>query len=165
MLGRPWARTAIVTGYSVRNLQFSPLIREFFTTSTYAGVERRFGSKVKLTALGEYVRSWRVQDFTYALGQAIRPAGQIQILPNNRWSIEGSFAYARGEGFHSYDNVQSGIFISYSKPLHRSLSDGTEQLPVEYPLRISLGVEQQNFFNFAGRGQTILRPVVRLTLF
>ena len=165
VLGRPWARTAIVTGYSVRDLQFSPLIREFFTTSTYAGVERRFGEKVKLTALGEYVRSWRVQDFTYALGQAIRPAGQIQILPNNRWSIEGSFAYARGEGFHSYDNVQSGIFISYSKPLHRSLSDGTEQLPVEYPLRISLGVEQQNFFNFAGRGQTILRPVVRLTLF
>src|SRR5438552_18462086 len=149
----------------MRERLFAPHIREAFTTSTYACVQQRFGEKVKLTALGEYVRSCRVQDFTYALAQAVRPAGQIQILPNNRWSIEGSFAYARGEGFHSYDNVQSGIFISYSKPLHRSLSDGTEQLPVEYPLRISLGVERQNFFNFAGRGQTTLRPVVRLTLF
>jgi tetratricopeptide (TPR) repeat protein len=165
VLGRPWSKTNVVTGYSARDLQFSPLIREYFTTSSYAGLEHKFGTKVKLTALGEYIRSWRVQDFIYATAQALRPAGDLQIFPNNRWSVEANFAYNQGEGFHAYDNVQGGFYISYSKPLHHSISDGTESVPVEYPLRISVGLEQQQFFNFTGRDQTQLRPVVQLTLF
>jgi hypothetical protein len=79
--------------------------------------------------------------------------------------VDGSLAYGRGEGFHSYDNVQSGFFISYSKPLHTTLQDGGGRVPVEYPLRFSVGLEQQTFSSYAGRGQTFLRPVVRLTLF
>ncbi|MBV8207971.1 MAG: tetratricopeptide repeat protein, partial [Acidobacteria bacterium] len=34
-VGRPWGRTSMVTGYSVRDLQFSPLNRQYFTTGTY----------------------------------------------------------------------------------------------------------------------------------
>ncbi len=165
-VGRPWGNTALVTGYSVRDLQFSPLVREFFTTSTYAGIERQFmDRKLKVTALGEYIRSWRVQDLTFGLGQTMRPAGEVEYRPNNRWLFEGTFAYSRGEGFHAYDNMQSGFLISYVKPLRRSIDDGAGPVPVEYPLRLSFGIQQQTFFNFTGRDQTHFRPVVRLTLF
>lgn len=164
-VGHPWGKTAFITGYSVRDIQYRPLVREFFTTSTYAGIERKFGEKVKLTALGEYIRSWRVQDFTFGIGQAFRPAGEIEIHPARHWAINANFAYARGEGFHSYDNVQSGFFISYAKPLRRNISGVEGEIPAEYPLRISVGLEEQSFPNFAGRGQTFLRPVVRLTIF
>lgn len=165
VVGRPWANTSLLTGYSVRDLQFSPSIREFFTTSSYAGIEHRFSRKTSITALAEYIRSWRVQDQDFATARAWRPAFRFQYQPTNRWSIDGSFAYARGAGFHSYDNTQSGILISYSKPLSRSTDDGLGDVPIEYPLRFSVGVEQQQFFNFAGRGRAIFRPVVRLTLF
>jgi tetratricopeptide (TPR) repeat protein len=165
VLGRPWGKTAVITGYSVRDLLFNPLVREFFTTSTYAGLERKFGTKVKVKALGEYIRSWRVSDLSFSQAQAMRPAGEIEFRPNNRWLVDGSLAYGRGEGFHSYDNVQTGFFISYSKPLHTSLQDAGGRVPVEYPLRFSVGLEQQTFSNYAGRGQTFLRPTVRLTLF
>ncbi|HLQ51210.1 MAG TPA: tetratricopeptide repeat protein [Terriglobales bacterium] len=165
VVGRPWGKTALITGYYVRDLQFDPLIREFFTTSTYAGLERKFGQKLKVTALGEYIRSWRVQDFQFAAAQSLRPAGSIEFKPTPRWSFNAEVASARGQGFHSYDNVQGEFLISYSKPVHRNMNDGTGEIPIDYPLRFSVGIEQQKFFNFAGRGQTFFRPVVRLTLF
>jgi hypothetical protein len=61
--------------------------------------------------------------------------------------------------------VQSGIFISYVKPLRRSVADASGEVPVEYPLRFSFGVAQDQFLNFAGHGQAIYRPIVRLTIF
>lgn len=164
-VGRPWGKTAMVTGYSVRDLQFNPLIREFYTTSTYAGLTRKFGEKVKVTALGEYLRSWRVQDQLWVIGQAARPAVQFEYKPTQNWSIEANGAYDRGMGFHDYDNVQNGILISYMKPLRRMWNDGAGQVPVEYPIRFSIGFQQDNFMNFAGRGQAIFRPVFRLSLF
>ena len=165
VVGRPWGKTNLLTGYSVRDLQFSPSIREFFTTTSYVGLERKFGRKGSIAALAEYIRSWRVQDQTAVTAQALRPGVNFQFNPSMRWSVDGSFSYARGSGFHSFDNTQSGILISYSKPLHRTTHDGLGDVPVEYPLRFSFGVEQQLFFNFAGRSQAIFRPVVRLTLF
>jgi tetratricopeptide (TPR) repeat protein len=165
IVGRPWAKTFLLTGYSIRDLQFKPLVREFFTTSTYAGVERTFGTSLKVTAVGEYLRSWRLQDQTFALGQTMRPAAQVEYRPNNRWSVNGNFAYSRGEGFHAYDNMQSGFLISYMKPLRRSLDDRSGTVPVEYPLRLSIGIQQQTFFSFTGRGQAMFRPIFRLTLF
>lgn len=164
-VGHPWAKTAMVTGYSIRDLQFHPLSREFFQTSTYAGISRKFGEHTKLTVLGEYIRAWRVQDFNYVLGQAARPAVRFEIKPARNWSIEANGAYSRGMGIHDYDNVQSGLLISYTKPLHRSIDDGTGRVPMEFPLRFSIGFQQDNFMNFAGRGQAIYRPVFRLSLF
>lgn len=164
-VGRPWGKTGFVTGYSVRDLQFNPLVREFFATSTYAGVSRKFGEKVKLTVLAEYLRSWRVQDTTYVLGQAARPAVRLEVKPNRNWEIEANGAYSRGMGMHDYDNVQNGIFISYVKPLRRMLEDGAGRVPVEYPLRFSIGFQQDNFTNFAGGGKTLFRPVFRLSIF
>ena len=165
VVGRPWGKTALLTGYSVRDLQFAAAVREFFSTSTYAGIERKIGRRGSITGLAEYIRSWRVQDNTFAIAQALRPGVNFQFQPATRWTVEGSFSYARGAGFHSYDNTQSGILISYSKPLHRTTNDGLGEVPIEYPLRFSFGFEHQQFLDFAGRGQAIFRPVIRLTLF
>jgi tetratricopeptide (TPR) repeat protein len=164
-VGHPWAKTAMVTGYSLRDLQVSPLPREFFETSTYAGISRKFGEHTKLTVLAEYLRSWRVQDQYYALGQAARPAFRLEVKPTKNWSIEANGAYSRGMGIHDYDNVQSGLLISYTKPLRRLWDNGTGRVPVEYPLRFSIGFQQDTFMNFAGSGQSIYRPVFQLSLF
>jgi len=149
----------------VRDFLEHPLVREFYTTSTFAGVQHRFGSKLKMAVLGEYIRSWQVQETSFAIAQAMRPAVQLQFRPTNHWTVDGSFAYSRAEGFHPYDNMQSGFFISYIKPFRRMLNDGLGEIPVEYPLRFSIGFQQQSFFNFAGRSQATFRPVVRLTFF
>lgn len=165
VVGRPWGRTSMVTGYSNRDLLFRPLVREFFSTSTYAGIEHRFGDNLKLTAVGEYIRAWRVQDTSWVFAQAMRPAISLQYRPTRRWSVDADFAFSRGEGFHAYDNMHSGFFISYVKPLRKSMADGTGSVPVEYPLQFSVGLQQEQFFQFTGHGQALFRPVFRLTLF
>ncbi|HET8890533.1 MAG TPA: tetratricopeptide repeat protein [Candidatus Angelobacter sp.] len=165
-VGRPWGSNALVTGYSVRDLLFHPLVREFFTTSTWAGMEHKFGQKTSLTVLGKYVRSWRVQDLTFATAQALIPGARFEYKPNDRWSFDGSMDFTRGEGFHLYDNVQSGFLISYVKPIRRSVNDVNGSLNVDYPLRFSVGLQQQSFFSYTGTGGTsAFRPVVRISIF
>jgi len=166
-VGRPWGRTALVTGYSARDLLFHPLVREFFTTSTWVGLQHKFGEKVTVTGLGKYIRSWRVQDLDFATAQIMVPGVRMEIKPNDRWSVDGSFDFTRGEGFHLYDNVQSGILISYMRPLRRSVDDGSGAVAVDYPLRFSVGLQQQSFYGFSGAaGSTsTLRPVFRISIF
>ncbi len=164
-MGRPWGRNALITGWAVRDLQFDPLIREFYSTNTYAGFEHRFGKSFKAALLGEYIRSWRVQDTKFAIAQAMVPGARFEYRPGKRWQIQGHFAMERGEGFHAYDNVQSGFFISYVKPLSSSINDGFGAVPVQYPIRLSFGVQQEQFLNFTGRGQSQFRPIVRLSFF
>lgn len=165
-VGRPWGHTSFITGYSVRDLLFHPLVREFFTTSTWGGLEHKFGTKVTLTGLAKYVRSWRVADLDFATAQILVPGARFEVKPNDRWAIDGSFDFTRGEGFHTYDNAESGFLITYTKPLRRSLNDGTGGLAVDYPLRISFGIQQQSFFDFTGTGKTnSFHPVVRISLF
>ena len=164
-VGRPWGNTALVTGWRGRDLQYDPLIREFFQTASYAGVRQRFGRKFTVGVLGEYIRSWRVQNRTYTLAQAMRPGVEFEYQANSRWRVDGNFFMTRGQGFHAYDNMQGGFFISYTKPVRRLYQDELGEVPVEYPLRFSFGIEHQAFSNFAGRGQSDFRPVIRLTLF
>ncbi|MEO5936135.1 MAG: hypothetical protein ABIP81_02885, partial [Terriglobales bacterium] len=164
-VARPWGRMGLVTGWSARNLKFEPLVREFYTTNTYAGVERRFGKNLKLTLLGNYIRSWRVQDLSYATAQAMTPSFAFDYRPSPKWTFEGNFAFQRGMNIHTYDNVQSRILISYIKPYRSNTSDGFGVVPVEYPIRISFGVQQAQFMNFTGRGSSQIRPVVRVSLF
>ncbi|MBV9145090.1 MAG: tetratricopeptide repeat protein [Acidobacteria bacterium] len=168
-VGRPWGKNALVTGYTVRDLQFSPVVSEFFSTSSYIGIQRKFGQKLTLTPMVEMIRSWRVQAPQYARAEAFVPAGSFQYRATPKWTLDGNFAWQSGRGkdplLHAYDNVQSGIFISYLKPLRQNRHDGLGEFPVEYPIRFSLGVQQQNFFNLAGHGQAEIVPVIRLTLF
>lgn len=164
-VARPWGRTGLVTGWSGRDLKFNPLIREFYSTNTYVGVERRFGKNLKLTALGNYIRSWRVQDLQYVTAQAMAPSFAFDYRPSPKWTFEGNFAFQRGMNLHTYDNVQSRILISYVKPFRSSSNDGFGMVPVEYPIKISFGIQQEQFLNFTGRGNSQIRPVVRVSLF
>ena len=165
-VGRPWGKNALVTGYSVRDLQFHPEVREFFTTDTWVGLEHRFGQNLTVTGLAKYIRSWRVEELTFATAQALIPGARFEYRPNDRWSFDGSFDFTRGEGFHLYDNVQSGFLVSYMKPLRRNVNDINGPINVDYPLRFSVGLQQQSFFSYTGIGSTSsFRPVFRISIF
>jgi tetratricopeptide (TPR) repeat protein len=165
-VGRPWGNNALITGYSVRDLLFHPTVREFFTTGTWVGMKHEFGQKLAVTALAKYIRSWRVQDLTFATAQALIPGARFEYKANERWSVDGSMDFTRGQGFHLYDNVQSGFLISYVKPLRRSVSDVNGPLHVDYPLRFSIGLQQQSFFSYTGTGSTSsFRPVAKISIF
>ena len=168
-VGRPWGKNALVTGYTIRDLQFSPVVSEFFSTSSYIGFERKFGQKLTLTPMVEMIRSWKVQAPQFARAQVFMPAGSFEYRPSEKWTVNGNFAWQSGRGkdalLHAYDNVQSGIYISYLKPIRQNRRDGLGEFPVEYPIRFSAGIQQQSFFNLAGHGQTEIVPVIRLTIF
>jgi hypothetical protein len=94
------------------------------------------------------------------------PGVRLEIKPNDRWSIDGAFDFTRGEGLHLYDNFQSGLLVTYMRPIRRTMDDGAGGILVDYPLRISAGLQQQSFFSFTGPGNTSsYRPVVRISLF
>lgn len=166
-VGRPWGKTAFVTGYTRRNLTFSPLVRQFFTTATYAGIQRKFGQRLTASLLGEYIRSWRVQDALQATAQAMRPAGTIQYVVNRSWSVDGQFAYTRGESSHEYDNTYASFLISYVRPIHRRFNDANGEFNVAYPLQLSVGLQAEQFPSFTGAvtSGTLIRPVFRLAIF
>jgi hypothetical protein len=165
IVGRPWGRTQLITAYSARDLLFRPLIREFYSTAASVGLQHEFNDKLRVAVLGEYIRSWRVQDLNFWIAQAMRPAAEVEWKPTRRWTVNGDFSFSRGEGIHDYDNMQSSFFISYMRPMRREVSDSLGQVSVEYPIRFSFGLQNARYFNFAGQNQTILRPIIRLTLF
>jgi len=164
-VGRPWGNTALITGYSARDLLFRPLVEEYFNTSVYAGLQRKFGSRITAAILAEDLRSWQVQDTHYAIAQALLPGARFEIRATPRWSVQGSFLLSRGAGYHAYDNAQSELLVSYTRPLHGSLREGGGEVPVAYPMRFSFGVQQQTFYNFPGTSRTTVLPVVHFTLF
>ncbi len=164
-VGRPWGKTSLITGYGVRDVLFRPLIREYYTTDAYFGVQRRIGTRLQFTVLADYVRSWKVQDNNFAIAQAMRPAVRFEYHKSARWSFESSFALSRGQGFHAYDNMQTGFLVSYVKPLRGALREGDQEVPVAYPLRFSFGFQQQTFYSFSGHASSTFLPVVRLGFF
>jgi tetratricopeptide (TPR) repeat protein len=165
VVGRPWSKTYLLTGYSARDVLFRPLVREYFTTSSYIGLQRKFGESIKASVFGEYMRSWRVQDNQFAIAQALRPAFRLEVTPNKRWSVQANGIWSRGQGFHAYDNIQNEILVSYTRSLQQSVHDGLGDVPAAYPLRFSFGLQQQTFYNFAGSSVTTVRPVIQLNLF
>jgi tetratricopeptide (TPR) repeat protein len=164
-VGRPWGRTSLITGYSVRDLLFRPMVSEYFNTSVYAGLQRKFGTRLTAALLAEDLRSWRVQGTQYATAQALLPGGRFEFRATPRWSVQGSAVISRGSGFHAYDNVQSQFLVSYVRPLRGRVKDGSVETPVSFPLRFSIGVQQQSFYNFTGSSRNTVLPVVHLTLF
>lgn len=165
-VGRPWGQSSMITGYSVRDLLFSPVPREYFTTATWGGLQHKWGEKVTVAGLAKYVRSWRVQGTEFVTAQILVPGMRVEVKPNPRWTVDGSVDFTHGQGFDLYDNVQSGVMVSYMKPLRRSVNDGTGAIAVDYPLRFSAGLQQQTFYNFSGSGKTSsYRPVIRISLF
>jgi hypothetical protein len=166
VVGQPWGRNAIVTGYHVRDFTITPSEREYYSTSSYVGYQRAWGrdKQLKTTFLGEYIRSWRVQDSFFAIAQAMRPAAQVEWR-GTRWGADGYFALTRGQGFHLYDNTQSSFFISYTRPWRYNTSDSAGPVGVDFPLRFSLGIAQQSFWNFSGDNRSAFVPVIRVSFF
>jgi len=164
-VGRPWGSTSLIAGYSVRDLLFRPLVEEYFNTSSYVGLQHKFGNRLTAAVLAGYVRSWRVQSTQYATAQALLPGGRFEFRANPRWSLQGSFILSRGSGYHAYDNAQSEFLVSYVRPIHGKLKDGIGEVPVSYPMRFSFGVQQQTFYDFPGSSRTTVLPVVHFTLF
>jgi len=164
-VGRPWGKTALLTGYAVRDLLFHPRHQEWFQTATYLGIQRQFGKKLTMAVLGQDVRAWAVLNRSFGAAQMVEPAIRIDYRPAHHWEVNGNFAVSRGQGEHAYDNMQSGFYISYTKPLRRNVDSGTGPVPVDYPLQLSFGMEEQDFYNFTGHGQGQYAPVFRLTLF
>jgi hypothetical protein len=163
-VGRPWGHTALVTGWGARDLQLHPLVREYFNTNTYGGLEHTFGSKWKVTGLAELIRSWRIEETNYAIAQAVRPSAQVQYRPNTRWSFDGSFGMSRGFGNHNYDNFETGFLLSYVKPW-RGRQGAMPDSTIDYPLRFSVGVRTQSFYDFGAGPHNSIVPVFRITLF
>jgi tetratricopeptide (TPR) repeat protein len=165
-VGRPWGHTSLITGYTVRDLLFHPLVQEYFNTSSYIGLQHKFGSRLTVAALAEDLRSWRVQNTQYAIAQALLPGARFEFRANPRWNVQGSFLLSRGMGFHQYDNAQSEFLVSYTRATRGSVRDEAGGVPVAHPLRLSFGVQQQTFYDFGGPGKkTTLLPVIRLSLF
>lgn len=165
-VGRPWGSTSLITGYSIRDLLFRPMVLEYFNTTSYAGLQHKFGNRFTAAILAEDLRSWRVQNTQYATAQALLPGGRFNFRANSRWSVQGSFVLSRGEGYHFYDNTQSQLLVSYVRSLHGTMRDGTGEVQVAYPMRFSVGVEQQTFYDFPGSTRTsTLLPVVHFSLF
>jgi len=164
-LGRPWAKTAFLTGYTGRDLLFRPSIHEYFTTSTYAGFERQFGERFRATVIGEYLRAWRVEGTEFAIAQALRPNFTLDAKINQHWSMHAGGLWSRGEAFHSYDSVDSRFLVSYVHETRAKRTDGLESASVSYPMRFSFGLQQQTFYDFPGHSHTSIIPVVSFTLF
>lgn len=166
-VGRPWGHTKLITGYMLDDLMFRPLVREWFTTNAYAGIQQDFGRKLRLRVLGAYTRGWNVQDLTYVIAQAARPGAEFTYKPRTNWEVDGKFYMSRGMGFHLYDNMDSGLMVSYTHGFRRDVQDGMGRVPVDFPIKVSFGFEQDNFYNFTGGtgNSTMFRPVIRLNIF
>ena len=164
-VGRPWGKTALVTGWGARDSQFNPIIREFYYTSSYVGIEQKISHQLRIRAVAEDVRSWRVESGFYAIAQALRPAGSVEYAPTRNWSMQANFAYSRNMGFHDYDAVQSGFSVSYAKPIGRMFRDETGEVNLRYPIRFTVGLQQQDFFNFPGQNANQFRPFISLSVF
>jgi tetratricopeptide (TPR) repeat protein len=165
-VGRPWGKTSLLTGYEGRDILFRPLIREYYTTNMYFGVQRKIGSAWTVAGLAEYLRAWRVQDFNYAIAQALRPGYRVDWRPlASHWAVHADGAWSRGEGLNLYDNVANEVMVSWIKGFQRPMNDGIGEVPVTYPLRISFGIQQQSFYNFTGNNRNTILPIIRINLF
>jgi hypothetical protein len=164
-VGRPWGRTSLLTGYSSRDLLFNPVVQEYFNTSSYVGLQHKFGDRWTVALLAEDLRSWRVQGLQYATAQAFLPGARFEFRAKQRWNVQGSFLLSRGSGYHQYDNAQSEFLVSYSRSMRGTLKDSGGEVPVSYPLRISFGVQQQTFYDFAGSSRSTILPVIHFNIF
>lgn len=165
-VGSPWGRTALLTGWGESKQTFSPVNYQNYYTSSYIGLERRFGDHLDVRAMAEDVRSWRVVGLNSGIAQNLRPAGGVDYTFKRNWDLQANSAYSSVRGFHVYDATQSGVSISYAMPFRHKVS-GNEAGPLTYayPIRFAAGVQDESFFNFPGAHSQQLRPYIGITIF
>jgi hypothetical protein len=164
-VGRPWGKTALLTGWGANDQQFSPVNFENYYTSSYLGVDHKFNERLKLRAVAEDLRAWRVVSANSGIAQNLRPAGTIDFAPSRKWGLQLSTAYSSTRSFHAYDAIQNGCSISYARPFRRKFNDDSGTVVLQYPIRFSAGFQEETFFNFKGGQSQQFRPYVRISLF
>jgi tetratricopeptide (TPR) repeat protein len=163
-LGRPWGHTALLTGWNALDLLFGPSANQYYQTISYAGLEHRFGSRIRTSAIAEFLRTWRIEGNEYAIAQTLRPRFGLDAELNSRWTLSASGAWSSGRSFHAYDNVSSSILLSYTHERGwGGGSLGSETASPAYPVRFSFGLAQQSFYDFPGQGHTQVVPEARFT--
>jgi len=164
-VGAPWGKTALVTGWGMGDQLFSPVSYEDYTTSSYAGIERRFSDRLSIRAIAEDVRAWRTVGANSGIAQNLRPAGSVDFSPKRNWEIQASSAYSSTRGFHIYDATQNGIAVSYAKPFRRKFNDEPGPIDLKYPIRFSAGFQQETFMNFTAARNEQFRPYIEISVF
>jgi hypothetical protein len=170
-VGEPWGRTALVTGWGVNDQKFNSQQQgnsEDYYTSSYIGLSHRFAEQLNVEAIVEDLRTWRIVPFSpihSAISQALRPAGTVDYSPSPNWGLQFSSSYESPRGFHVYDMLQNSFGMSYTRPFGRTFNDETGEVKLKYPIRISAGIQTENFLNFSHGPSQQLRPYVSITLF
>lgn len=164
-VGSPWGKTAMLAGWGANDQKFTPVNFEDYYTSSYLGAEHRFSQRLSIKAVIEDIRAWRIVGTATGNAQNVRPAGTIDFNPRPNWDIHLSTAYSSTRSFHVYDAVQNGFFISYSKPFRHKFNDDSRNVVLQYPIRVSAGMQEEDFFNFKSGSSQQLRPYVQITLF
>jgi tetratricopeptide (TPR) repeat protein len=164
-VGQPWGKTALVTGWGANDQLFTPENFENYYTSSYVGIDRRFGERLDVKALAEDVRAWRVVGKRSGIAQNLRPAGTVDFTLKRNWDLQASTAYSSTRSFHVYDAIQSGFSVSYGLPVHRKFNDESREVVLQYPIRFAAGMQQETFFNFTSGHSQQLRPYVGITIF
>lgn len=164
-VGRPWSKTALITGWSLNDQTFSPGgIEDHFTTA-YVGLDHHFGSRLDLRVLAEDVRAWRTLHGRSGIAQNLRPAASVSFRPARHWTAQFSTAYSSNRGFHIYDSTQNSFSISYSRPFHRKFNTDSGAVSLAYPIHFSAGIQQETFFNFSGKHSQQFRPYIGISIF
>lgn len=164
-VGRPWSRTALVTGWQLNDQSFSPGGIEDYFTSVYAGIDHRFLRPVDLRVVAEDVRAWRTMFGRSGIAQNLRPAAVVNFKPARRWNLQFSTAYSSNRGFHVYDATENTFSVSYFRPLRRTFDTDSGKVSLAYPIRFSAGIQDESFFNFAGPHSQQMRPYIGISIF
>lgn len=164
-VGRPWGKTALLTGWGANDQLFTPVNFEDYYTSSYIGIEHRFSDRLLLRGMMEDLRAWRVVGAASGIAQNLRPAASVDYVPQRNWDIQASSAYSDTRGFHVYDATQSGFSVSYARPFRRKFHDDTGSVVLQYPIRFSGGLQQETFVNFGGGHSQQLRPFIQISIF
>jgi predicted Zn-dependent protease len=164
-LGRPWGKTALTTGWGATDQRFTAVVSENYYTSAYLGIEHQVSKKLTFAIVAKDQRAWRVKGSSYAIAQALLPAGSVEFTPTRNWSVHASAVYSRNMSAHVYDAVQCGFAISYAMPVHHATTNDGGELDLQYPIRFSAGMQQEAFFNFTSGQNQQFRPYLSITLF
>ncbi len=113
-VGAPWGKTALVTGWGANDQKFNPVSYEAYFTSTYAGIDRKFGQRLDVRAIAEFLRAWRIIGANSGIAQNLRPAATVDFKVTRNWEVQGSTAYSNVRSFHVYDATQNGVSVSYA---------------------------------------------------
>ena len=164
-VGAPWGNTALITGWGVDDQLFLLEHTEDYYTSSYIGIEHRFSPRLNISAMVEDLRAWRIFGPRWGIAQNLRPAGTVDFIPARNWDVNFSSSYSNTRGFHVYDATQNGFSVSYSRPFRHIFRDNSRPLTIQYPIRFSAGLEEQDFFNFNGNQNQQFRPYVEISIF